>query len=367
VLGRVDTLAAVSGGCLLAAWLASRVLDRFGAGGMPAGARFADFEAEVAAPFRGFTRSDLRTRPLARGLLPWNWVRPAARVRALAAAIEQRLVALRLGELPARPRLVLCATDLVFGVNWVFEKERMGDWRAGYLAPPPAEWPLARAVAASCCFPPLFAPLPLGLPADRFRGGAYAGSDRAALRERIALTDGGVYDNLGLEPVWKDHAVLLVSDGGGRLDFAWTANPLRRLARYSAVLQSQALALRKRWLISNFAAGVLDGAYWGVGSAVSRFGLPAGGLREGYSKRLALETIAAIRTDLDGFTAAEAAVLENHGYLLADAALRRHLPSLADPAAPTASAPHPDWLDEGRVRAALAASGRRFSLRRLLS
>ena len=30
--------------------------------------------------------------------------------------------------------------------------------------------------------------------------------------ESLELTDGGIYDNLGLEPVWRDHAVVLVSD-----------------------------------------------------------------------------------------------------------------------------------------------------------
>ena len=30
--------------------------------------------------------------------------------------------------------------------------------------------------------------------------------------ESLELTDGGIYDNLGLEPIWRDHAVVLVSD-----------------------------------------------------------------------------------------------------------------------------------------------------------
>ena len=31
------------------------------------------------------------------------------------------------------------------------------------------------------------------------------------------LSDGGVYDNLGLETVWKRYQTVLVSDGGGKL------------------------------------------------------------------------------------------------------------------------------------------------------
>jgi hypothetical protein len=36
------------------------------------------------------------------------------------------------------------------------------------------------------------------------------------------------------------------------------------------------------------------------------------------------KVIAHVRTDLDYFSAAEAAVLQNHGYLLADAAMRAY-------------------------------------------
>ena len=36
----------------------------------------------------------------------------------------------------------------------------------------------------------------------------------------MRLSDGGLYDNLGLEPVWKSRAVLLASDGGAAFDFA---------------------------------------------------------------------------------------------------------------------------------------------------
>jgi NTE family protein len=49
------------------------------------------------------------------------------------------------------------------------------------------EWPLARAVAASACFPPLFGPMTI-----------------AAKPRLILLSDGAVYDNIGLEPVWKN-------------------------------------------------------------------------------------------------------------------------------------------------------------------
>lgn len=82
----------------------------------------------------------------------------------------------------------------------------------------------------------------------------------------------------------------------------------------------------------------------------------------GYDAALVEDVIAAVRTDLDTFDEAEQAVLENHGYLLADAALReRGLGSVdSAPAAP----PFPGWMDEASVRVALAASSRRTRLGR---
>jgi hypothetical protein len=86
----------------------------------------------------------------------------------------------------------------------------------------------------------------------------------------------------------------------------------------------------------------------------------------GYPPRLVAEMIAAVRTDLDAFGEAEQAVLENHGYLLADAALReRGLVSCGGIAGLPPQPPHPHWMNEGRVREALAASSQRKAVGRL--
>ncbi len=86
----------------------------------------------------------------------------------------------------------------------------------------------------------------------------------------------------------------------------------------------------------------------------------------GYPPDLVRETIAAVRTDLDAFGEAERAVLENHGYLLADSCLRaRGMASVGgiEPAPP--EPPHPRWMGAERVREALAASARRTLVGRL--
>jgi NTE family protein len=150
--------------------------------------------------------------------------------------------------------------------------------------------------------------------------------------------------------------LVLVSDGGAPFDVSDDQGFVWRVERYSAILGNQAHALRLRWLMSSFGAGQFRGTYWGVKSAPTSYDLMA---QYGYSKALATAVIAKIRTDLDRFSDGEASVLEKHGYWLVEAALQRHLPDLISPNAPTPRSPHPDWMNESRVRQALHDSNRR--------
>jgi hypothetical protein len=109
-------------------------------------------------------------------------------------------------------------------------------------------------------------------------------------------------------------------------------------------------------ILSGLAAGWEEGVEWDLGESRG----------PGYEPGLVEEVIAAVRTDLDAFGEAEQAVLENHGYLLADAAVRERGLSLSggiEPRPP--QPPHPRWMSERRVREALGASARRTAVGRL--
>ena len=366
ILSRVDTISSVSGGSILAAHLANAV------GAWPAaGDVVPDWEVRVAAPFREFAQINLRTwLPLlgmVEQMFPIGMIRGAAE-RRLADRYTRRLTRLRFSQLPDRPRFVFCATDLVFGIYWAFDsgvdgrgRGRFGDYQAGHVHPAP-DWFVARAVTASSCFPPVFNPVPAGVAARDLTQGRYQDVNRDALVSQINLGDGGIYDNLGLEPVWKDHAALLVSDGGSVFGPGPDQGLVSRVQRYSAIISEQGHAVRKRWLISNFIAGQMTGAYWGIGSTTSHYSPPG----PGYSPR-AVRRIAAIRTDLDAFSSGECKILENHGYLLADAAVRAHLTTVFDVVASAPRVPHPEWFNpdlggpdqfDERISQELAASSK---------
>jgi NTE family protein len=170
----------------------------------------------------------------------------------------------------------------------------------------------------------------------------------------MSVSDGGLYDNLGLQPVER-HGTLLVSDGGQPFVATVPRGMFGREKAYLAITGKQAGALRKRLLIAQFQSTVKQGTYWGIRSAVSGY---RPGASPGYSKEFAADTIARIRTDMDAFSTPEIAVLMNHGYLLADVALAVHADQFIARAADR-RVPHPEWLDEARARDALKHSAKR--------
>ena len=306
-LPRIDVFSAVSGGSIAAAWLAARFVATRREPREPFASWCArtDFHAVVVEPFRTVAARDLRTWPVL-ATLPVNWAWPSVRVDMLRSRLHAVFDGLELRDLPAAPHFVFCATDLAFGANWEFSRRRCGDFQAGYLRRH-GKIALATAVAASACFPPLFGPLRLPVRAGDFLRGRPRGAHADRLRERIELSDGGVYDNLGTEPVLKRCREILVSDAGAPFAFVAGGHALRRVLRVAGVMGSQAVALRKRLLVAGLRAGEFEGAYWNLADRRD-----AGA--DGYSLGLCADLLSRVRTDLDAFSDAEFEVLVNHGY-----------------------------------------------------
>lgn len=102
---------------------------------------------------------------------------------------------LRLRDLPLdSPLLVVNAADLRTGSAFYFSQQSSGSWRLGELAD--KDITLAQAVTASAAYPALLPALDEVMPFNK--------RDGTRREERVNLTDGGVYDNLGLAPLWPD-------------------------------------------------------------------------------------------------------------------------------------------------------------------
>lgn len=154
----------------------------------------------------------------------------------------------------------------------------MADYLVGRIFKPKVR--LAVAVAASSAFPPVLSPVELELNPTDFKTDPDCPLQHEPFTSQVVLTDGGVYDNLGLETAWKRYKTILVSDAGGKLAFECEPKQdwARQAYRVLNVIDNQVRSLRKRQLIASYKA-VLDnpvhrnGAYWGIRTDIAKYQL----------------------------------------------------------------------------------------------
>ena len=244
-----------------------------------------------------------------------------------------------LQDLPADaegPRFVINATSVQTGALWRFSRPYMGDYRVGRVFNPNVS--LAIAVAASSAFPPVLSPAVLDVSKEVFDGDPKAELQHAPYTKEVVLSDGGVYDNLGLETAWKRYRTILVSDGGGKMQPEPEPNKdwARHAIRINDVIDNQVRSLRKRQLIAAFERpdDEHDGAYWGIRTDISKYPKP-GTLNCPLAKTLEL---AGTPTRLKEMDDALQERLINWGYAVCAAAMGSHvLPN----AAPATTFPYP--------------------------
>ena len=322
LLRRLARVSSVSGGSITAAkvaleWEKLQTRD--------------DFFEHVVEPIRRLAGTTIDLPCIAAGILL-----PGDVAHYVSLAYRQYLFGrAMLADRPAEPEFLINATNIETGTLWRFTRASMSDWKVGTIKNP--KLLLSDAVAASSAFPPFLSPYVLAVRPEDFAGGPVD----PALRRNISLSDGGVYDNLGLETVWKAFENVLVSDAGAALEpdpsppAAWA----RQSKRVIDIVYSQVTSLRKRQLIASFKAkkgeaGARKGTYWGIGSDVAHYRLPSA-LPTPHERTLEL---ARISTRLKRLPARTQDRLINWGYAICDTALRRHF---RQPNEPPAAFPYP--------------------------
>ena len=323
-LPRLERISSVSGGSITAAAL-GRAWDRLEFDGDGVAAAFG---REVVTPIRSLCSRTIDVPAIVFGLLG-GWLGAGWPADRIGRSYRRHLLGdATLADLPDRPRIVINATNLGSGVLWRFSKPYMRDWRVGEVADPHTR--LSTAVAASSAFPPLLSPLRL-----RFREADFVPKTGQDLQfppytTRVSLTDGGVYDNLGLETAWKKYRTILISDAGGRQADDpkpagdWAAQSIRVVG----LLSQAATWVRKRQAIAAFTAGERTGAYWGIRSDIANYDVP-GPLPCPPERTLVVALTPTRLMSLD--TTAQERLI-NWGYAICDAAMRAHVdPSLPAP------------------------------------
>jgi NTE family protein len=275
LLSSAKRIASVSGGSITAGYLAVRWKDL---GKADANGTFANFEAAIVEPILAFSRQKIDVVDALTGLLPWE----SASGEVAKSFDSDLFLGKTLQDVPDWPFFVFCATNLQTGVLWRFTKSYAGDYVIGYLDKPTTS--LAQAVAASSAFPPVLSPFLLNPAVGSFKdwpdGPHVPPADLPPYRAQVVLSDGGIYDNHGVEPIVKSYLTNFVSDGGAPFQRTATLHTdwISQLKRILDVTDNQVRALRRRDLIERFVEGknigdesslAADGhprmgAYWGI-------------------------------------------------------------------------------------------------------
>ncbi len=159
----------------------------------------------------------------------------------------------------------------------------------------------------------------------------------SAAVKRYELWDGGVYDNLGVEPLFKSGGgfregfdLLLVSDASAPLSMdSRTVKPGHRTLRLVNIATDQVRGLRSRAVVTQFRRAEYSGAYFRIGNTVEQIysaaGHPAPG--DDYLSAEDVEREATVPTTLRRLTLMEFSRLRRHGFEVADATLATRLPN----------------------------------------
>ncbi|RAZ86971.1 patatin-like phospholipase family protein [Mesorhizobium hawassense] len=326
LLKKLDMVSSVSGGSIAAGLLAV-LWPRF------------SFVDGVASNFDiyldrilEFSKVFLDAPSIVKGLL--NPFSSAA--REVAACYERHLFhgsRPMLKSLPERPWFVFCSSNLDTGSLFRLSRRYIADYRIGVAYQ--ADLPVALAVAASSAFPPFLSPQRLDLTPFTWTNDKLDPSVGAPVTPaRAVLTDGGVYDNHGIEPALKRCRWLLVSDAGA----PWQAskagywNWFSQLKRVADTTDNQVRSLRRRDLVARFQAAkdaderglpndatrpdyaATRGVFWSIASKPDA--------TEPTFTQTAATAPADIGTSLHFLGARETVDLVNWGYCAADQALR---------------------------------------------
>jgi NTE family protein len=342
LLEQTTFISTVSGGSLIVGLIFSLATNRWPSS--------ADFRSTIVGSCqRILTTQNLQRNYLTRVLLsPWKLTR--GRASLLAASLKSVWgITGNLKDLPAEPGWIINATTYETGKNWRMSHKRMGEYETQYVLDPTL--PLAEAMAASAAVPGVIGPLVIHSKAYSWH--RYTDDSKEVLiptkpRFRILrLWDGGVYDNLGIEALYKRNRSNLrgeITNYREGVDFLLISDASRPVASDTGTFQSalpfykppmrlidiateQVRGLRARDIVDYFQEHPGTGAYLRMGNTASSIYGKAGitaqndlELPDGLGENF-VALAARPETALRRLSAKEFQILFEHGYEVADSTL----------------------------------------------
>ena len=185
-------------------------------------------------------------------------------------------ISCNLNDIPIDPRWILNATTYESGKNWRFmPQRRMGDYLVNYIANPDIS--LTDAMAASAAHPSLIGPFVLDT--KDYSWFRFEGQEQITTQpqfKKLHLWDGGIYDNLGVEPLFKiqekheyqdDCNFLVVSDASNAIQIRkYSILFWEGAYRLMTTAMDQVRSLRARTLINHFETHKNSGVYFKIGN-----------------------------------------------------------------------------------------------------
>jgi NTE family protein len=233
---------------------------------------------------------------------PSNWLKFGHRANLMAEVIQKSWgVSKVMKDLPEKPSWIINGTTNVSGSRWFVRNTancQMGSKDIGFADA--SDFPIADAVALSAAYPGVIGPYRLASNSYQWRYAEDVGENQNLVQNKkgLYLSDGGLYDNLGIEPlfnleqsslVYPETDFLIVSDAGSglkrqRLAPIW--RPLLRTIRLINVINQQVRVLRLRTLLPFFKRNPKKGVYIPIGVSFDQWEKERLSLGEGVPQTL---------------------------------------------------------------------------------
>jgi NTE family protein len=342
LLESVATISTVSGGSLIMAAVMSHAGMKWPSS--------ASFKAEVFPELRRImTTRDLFSFGAVgwRGLAKFNVSLLTHRAQVLAELLRQQWgISGLLADLPDAPSWFINTTCIETGKNWRFSKREMGDWQFGRHFSPAIS--LAQAAAASAAVPYAIGALKIEIPPQGWwetnPATRQPTKPKVPASTTVRLWDGGAYENLGLEPLYKigqplqGCGFLICSDASGPLRPPGNSPAAALLQghlsrpRLFDVASDQIRSLRSRILMADIAAGNVKGVLLRMGNSVrsvdvkSDRGRPVG-FYDAFQTDEQAATALQYPTDLKALSETQFDALARHGFEVADVTTTTYAPA----------------------------------------
>ena len=296
------------------------------------------------------TRYYLTKRDIRLNAIFWGIIQPKDFIQKRANLISKSIqncwkISGNLNDIPYHPRWILNATTYESGKNWRFiPQRRMGDYVVNHVENP--NIPLADAMAASAAYPGLIGAL--ALDTRKYNWFKFRGETREPTQQKFSelhLWDGGLYENLGVEALFKiedkcpypdDCNFLVVSDASNPIEFEkHSIRPLKQARRFIAISLDQVRSLRARILINHFKNHKNSGIYFKIGNTgrkiledVKASNKLINELTENSLSADEAKSAEDFETTLRKLTEAEYDLLYQHGWEVANFTLQARCPNI---------------------------------------